>query len=492
MDWQKRVLFLGVVLCSTALMAGSIREERKLYFGAKSTQAEMTYKFFIEFSNSQKPTRDEVKAKIEDQLTHLFGTMATTERGSSNKKYPKAVPLGKHSIRLSTSENYATLKDGTQDVWQSKYGYKGIIAVDEMKDDGSFTVVLPYNPDTIYDASIVETDSQVGYPCTDEHYNSQGDFWYFWNPYQRGCKLKEGGSTIEASEGKDYAVIPAKLGRKANTVETYPEYDRLADENGEITIDILMGMDDTEMNPDPFSTRNVDVNAENFKKVASTLEKSPSLKFTAQEAWTPAETQAYLEKLSGGKVSFEGENMPYVKEFVKENKLAKIRVRLVFGPSGINEANKPFHYFYQNALQNSSIMIYDGHSGLGGHLDLLGIEAVRTQVDGVPFKIHFNKSRYQIFYFNSCSSYTYYNSQYFARKKSTSDKLGTANLEIVTNGLATLFDIMGTANLTLIRAVNSWSKGEKSFSYQELAKEMDSQNLLGINGDEDNQYKPKK
>lgn len=56
-------------------------------------------------------------------------------------------------------------------------------------------------------------------------------------------------------------------------------------------------------------------------------------------------------------------------------------------------------------------MIYNGHSGLGGHLDLKAI------ADLQGFRIAPNKNRYQIYFFNSCTSYTYDNTTYFNRKR---------------------------------------------------------------------------
>ena len=125
-------------------------------------------------------------------------------------------------------------------------------------------------------------------------------------------------------------------------------------------------------------------------------------------------------------------------------------------------------------------MIYDGHSGLGGHLDLADIESTEQ------FKITPDPSRYQIYFFNSCTSYTYFNTDYFARKQTSADPRGTKNLDILANGLATAFDVMHDTNLALLRAIDAWSSGKAKTSYQELAAQIDSENLFGVIGDEDN------
>lgn len=143
-----------------------------------------------------------------------------------------------------------------------------------------------------------------------------------------------------------------------------------------------------------------------------------------------------------------------------------IVVRLFFGATGIDEKSKAFHYHFKDSLKNASVMIYDGHSGLGGHLDL---EAI-AEIEG--FRITPNPNRYQIYFFNSCTSYTYYNTLYFTTKvrpKSNVDSKGTKNLDIMTNGLSTLFEVMHDTNMRLIRAIDLYAARNTWTSYQRLA-----------------------
>ena len=41
---------------------------------------------------------------------------------------------------------------------------------------------------------------------------------------------------------------------------------------------------------------------------------------------------------------------------------------------GFDERSAPFHHFLRQSLAQSSVVIYDGHSGLGSHLDLAAME----------------------------------------------------------------------------------------------------------------------
>jgi hypothetical protein len=171
---------------------------------------------------------------------------------------------------------------------------------------------------------------------------------------------------------------------------------------------------------------------------------------------------------------------------VKKHREVTIEILVFFGPTGIDEESAAFHYYFKDALENSAVMMYDGHSGLGGHLDLAGIESMRG------FRFAPAKNRYQVYFFNSCSSYTYYNDMYFSRKRTQKDEDGTKNLDIMTNGLATYFSTIQDANGALIKAIDTWASSGKWTSYQELAKQIDSDNLFGVNGDEDNPKSPRK
>ena len=246
---------------------------------------------------------------------------------------------------------------------------------------------------------------------------------------------------------------------------SYPEYSRLADENGVIRISVLFGMDDPDKGKNP--DRSADINARNFVGFRRTLLR---MGYRGRELSE--------DEIRG--IAPAGTVVAHVEELVRELPRAKIVIRLFFGPSGIDEESTGFHHFLRDAMENASVFIFDGHSGLGSNLDLPKIEGMNG------FSIRPPKSRYQIYFFNSCSSYTYYNSAFFSRKRSDADPLGTKNLDILANGLATYFSTIGESNMELVKAVDAWAAGRPGKSYQELAAAIDTDNLFGVNGDEDN------
>lgn len=438
----KKVILVSLAtsLVSSAFAGAYIPKgkERKLYVGSNSTEAILEFNGVVEYETARNPQEKTLRNVIEAQLEHIVGPMSLV-------KYT-AVPKGDHAVTdvKVLSKNGNTLSVG--------YHYKGTIVVANGPTT-TYDVYLPNNPKKIYGAAMVGNHN----PCTDEHYQSEGDFWYFWSPDRPGCNLKV---------GKDYSIVKAKIQRFTNSKLSYPEYQNLPDEKGNITIHVLFGMDDPSLERNPLKSS--DINAYNYRAFRNTLLKNG---YKATQ-WTDAQVKSIAKTLDG--------DAPFVETIQK----GKLVYRFFYAPTGIDEDALGFHWFYKDALENASIMMYEGHSGLGGHLDLESIE----ENLGEPIK--FNKKRYQIFFFDSCTSYRYYNSQYFERKVSTQDPKGTKKLDIFTNGLATAFDAMPNASAALAtaleKALDYAQTGNGFVSYQTLAKQIDSDNLFGINGDEDN------
>ncbi|NOT78356.1 MAG: hypothetical protein HOP07_05070 [Bacteriovoracaceae bacterium] len=438
-------LSLVTMLVSTTVMALPIqrKNEKKLYIGSNSTEAKINFNGTVQHISTQTPTITTMKRLIEAQVEHTIGPMSAAQY--------TAVPKGDHVISniKILSKNGSTFEIG--------YVYSGNVVL-ELGPKTTYDIILAINPETIYSSSFVGEVS----PCTDPHYQSEGDFWYFWNPNSPGCKLKK---------DIDYKIVKAKVSRYENTKLTYPEYHNLPDAKGDIHIHVLFGMDDNTKGRNPLTSG--DINAENYRDFRNyLLEKG----YTAKK-WTAAEVSTIAKTLNGAK--------PFVETIKKD----KIVYRFFFAPSAIDEDSLGFHWFYKDALENSAIMIYGGHSGLGGHLDLDSIE------QNLGESIKFNKNKYQIYFFDSCTSYKYYNQMYFDRKISTKDPKGTKKLDIFTNGLSTYFHVMPDSNkaiaIALEKALGYAQTGAGFVSYQSLAKQIDSDNLFGVNGDEDNEA-PKK
>jgi len=321
-------------------------------------------------------------------------------------------------------------------------------------------LILPLQPDKIYKLGMIDGHNY----CTDEHYNTEIDFWYFWDPDKNGCPLNDNNTDVLRFTGT--------LNRLSNTRWTYPEYDQLykRDNNKkELNISVFVGL----MNEDlDFSL--------------------PDRKDEAYKAYNQIqrEVRALGYKLSENKKNFSydiqneqfQDGINNMKVYSKELKTKlgtplKVNIRILITDTSITSPDETFHHYYVNSLQTADIMVYDGHSGLGGNLDLMSLPDV-----------DWNLSKYQLFYFNGCSSYPYFNGSYFSAKN------GTKKLDIITSGLPTYSN---TAGSNVMAFLNNFLKG-KINTYQSILGDIELSNqvngeetyLTGVNGDEDNIFSP--
>lgn len=459
-----------LILCAaSALLFSSCttaKVERQIAFvSKKASEATLTYSWFVEMDSDTKPSVAEAREQVEEQVQHMFGPM---ERSSV-----MAAPKEDHKITVKAA-GIEKIEEGR---WRIQYDYEGTIVL-ENGPRTRYQFVLPVDPDKIYEAAMVGSKN----PCTDEHYQSEGDFWYFWSPAGWGkdefpkCRLRSN-ENGRVEEGEDYELVNARVERLAKDRTTYPEYDRLAVKNV-IDVHLFYGMDEAKGVVDPYKSR--DINADVYRGVAKGLK---AMGFEIRK-WSRDEIDSVVPPASA-------EGAVFVEEAVKEfNGGLKMRVRLFFGHTGIDEESTGFHYFFRDALKNSAVMVYNGHSGLGGHLDLQAI------ADLHGFRIQPNRNRYQIYFFNSCTSYTYYNTTYFNRKRKKGkkgvDPAGTKNLDIMANGLATAFEGMVEVDLAMIGAIDKFATRKTWTSFQRIARDVDTDNLFTVNGDEDNPTSPRR
>ena len=448
--------------CALAIATSFVAQQGFAFVSKRATEAKLKFSHRVEIVSARKPSKEKQEAQVEAQIQHLFGPL---ERGK-----PMAAPKEDHKIKITD----VVKKDEEKNVWEIHYDYKGTAVVETRRGrlNNTLELTLPINPDLIYEQA---QGGKAKNHCTDEHYQDEGDFWYFWGPkpLYPNCPLEE---------NVHYEVVKGDLDRKPVTEKSFPEYHRMADEDGLIQIHAFFGMDETDKSHNPL--RSADINAKAYRDMRESLtsEEKDGLGFEIRKL-EPEEIRKIIPRMAE-------KDMPWVEEASKTYKNGKtIKVRLFFGETGIDEKSKAFHFFLRDALENSAMMIYDGHSGLGGHLDLEAIATARKWD-----KVQLNKKKYQIYFFNSCTSYTYYNALFFqkkaSKKRSKVDPKGTKNLDILANGLATEFDVMHDTSMRLIRAVHNYARANNWTSYQRLAADIDSDNLFTVNGDEDNPEEP--
>lgn len=425
-----------------AARAGVTRSGDRWY-GADSRQARMRFEAYMlykipgEYSGSaenilsDRGQRQAVSELVDLQLQHMYGAF-TMHPGFT--EYP-GIPSGDYKVRLLSSERapggYAKIN----------YSYDDIVVFSAALFTGGgvrINFVLPRDPVTIYGKGFPTPASRKN-RCTDEHYNGEGDFWYFWNPYQDGCPIT----------GRDLVGIETELSPLPMTRGTYPEYSRLYGDNGNgdvLQVSYLVGVDE--------NFQNGDLGKSTFLQAFRGLREA-GFRVTVDE--------------------------PRRKQLVYHGGPKKTHVQMLL----LDPDSGQFAAEAVRAMEKADIFLYDGHSGLGGYLDPGRLE------EDSGMSLELPKDRYQIFVFQGCSTYAYYNSAFFRLKKGPGDPRGTKNLDIMTTGIGADFAVGADVDVAFLKSVTMGERPSWQVIMDRVREaEGDSSALSHVNGDEDNPRAP--
>ncbi len=231
--------------------------------------------------------------------------------------------------------------------------------------------------------------------CTDPHYQTPGDYWYFWNPFQSGCeKLLSPEMTAEVN----LEISPASQADQAAT----PRLDLMRGDNGNgklFRIDLIYGYNEANTPEDEgrmnYESMDVYFEEAGFDRIESVTKTKQKSKIYSKQITLP-----------------NGSTMD-------------VEVRHILVDTAIEAKSKAFAKYFKDSVFDADVIIYSGHSGLGGNLDIAALSEKAGE-------FVFNEKKRQIFMFESCSSYTYYLSPFRSEKKKN-------KIDIITNGLASYF-----------------------------------------------------
>jgi hypothetical protein len=448
------------------------------YYGRNSTEAKLEYTGYVDWvspfqtvtlkqlQNERSPVYRAAKAHVEAQFQHLMGSF---QSASFLDQFPFQGVLGESaSLRFFRPELLFVPENASSDAptWRLHYTYRGKVVFDKRafrsQSERTLPIVLPRDPEAIYALGVRGGVNR----CTDSHYNSESDFWYFWDPKMPGCPLAQ--STAEV------LTFSGSLRELPNTKRTYPEYDRLYGDNRNgrtLRASVFLGyIDDL---PNLRVPRRRDDGYGALRNVENELK---DLGFELAE-----KQDAFRIRSDGSQMAGINFRRIYTKEVerLSGNRGAgqSVEVELLLADTSIASRDSTFHHYLVPALRQSDMLVYDGHSGLGGNLDLEQIRGERL-----------DPAKYQIFYFNGCSSYPYFKQMFIDAKG------GTQSLEVITSGLPTLTDTAGPNVIAFLRPLLEG----RTWSYQRLLAALENSNgengtyLTGVSGDEDNQYEPKR
>lgn len=424
------IYFLSLLLFLLTFQQASAYDKSLLeYYGADHTEAEINITGYVVSEQNSPPTKAQVDPLIRLQMRYALGLMRSREHRAA-ALYPKWT----FSI-LETKKTAAG--------YTVKYNLKtkGVFATGTT----GYTFTIPYNPKKIF----IQSQNK----CMNKTAQAE-NFWYHWEPLIIGCPLKE---------NTDYFNYTTVITPLANTSVTYPEYNKLLDASKTIKITMFFGFEHygfQNWTPDGGE----DWGIKGYKKQTDFLKR---LGFS-ELIWN----QQQISALYKTKDRF----TPYVTEFNLAGQTANIRIRLILADTGFNYNSTAFHTIFKEAVAKESVIIYNGHSGIGHNLDLSAIEKHRG------IKLTFNPN-YQILFLGSCVPYSYYTDMFFSRKKTSADPRGSLNLDILSYGKESVF--ANNEDQALTRALVKYAQQGEKQSYQFIIKSSPNY-FFGVNGDEDN------
>lgn len=322
--------------------------------------------------------------------------------------------------------------------------------------------------------------------CTNTHYNSFSDYWYFFDPYKKNCRQW----LSQEKRSIDLDLIIRQPSQYEKSQETYPEYNKLYKDNL-VSAFIVIGYDGSptwlstngsspnkdeivgtfEREKEKFSK---DAGMETYKKVIKQL-KDQGFETTFEQEWF---AQKYINYIN--------DKLPGFNHFMileRKNETLRGVVAVMLADTSVTTPDLTFAIYWKMAIENYEIINYAGHSGLGSNLD---IRAVNYNLwMGAETPINFKQTPYQIYFFNGCSTYAYYNKMYFRAKG------GTEYMESITTGLPSYFGDGVTNTITFVSPFLSFVRP----SYTKILEVLESTNvtngpaLLFVNGDSDNPLK---
>ncbi len=160
-----RFVILISLLLSTQSFAGVLSPSSK----------EVRFSYQAEFQTSQ---AGDAVSLSDSHAQHLFGYFQSPTVTSQFRIDAQTLGMGAPKMPMM----YQILSDRrSKGVRTISYKVNGLLLVNKLAavdliQQKEWHISLPYDLDNFYAEK-----------CTDEHYNTVGDFWYFYDPYRKGC-----------------------------------------------------------------------------------------------------------------------------------------------------------------------------------------------------------------------------------------------------------------------------------------------------------------
>lgn len=409
---------------------------------------EIEYKFEVTFKSRHESalTKTEAKAEAEFHSAHVdglfhskeypekFGVSTELTEGFGGSKYPSVIEVS--SVLAQDGHVWITYT-ATAHAMVLKKVVKGWIG---NSDSGTVQLPMPTDLTLIYNDNLDGYSNRKWEKCTDEHYTTAGDFYYFYDPFR--C--------LELGKAPVGEMVTFKIKRLAQGSKTakVPKAELRGDNgNGRLqTFYFAYGFDEIEPGAGADAIKK-DYGWAQFAGLTELLEGQgfSRMESTSDLATALGSDGAKLNTLTPV-VMDNPTQRRFFNTFVKKDGEVTYVVRAGLFPTENWETREPlvsFPKFWKEAWENGDFIYYGGHSGMGHHLSLdVMLQNLSTHdMDGIEFK----RGKTQVVFFDSCSSYAHFQDMYQSRKK--------AGLYAISYGVVSLFHLAPAAVETMINVL---------------------------------------
>ena len=332
-------------------------------------------------------------------MQHLFGFLHSPALVEGYKINSETPGIGAPRLPVILQITQDQKKSGARKITYKTSGtlllHKKVAA--EILPVGAWEITMPANLDKFYDEN-----------CTDEHYNSIDDFWYFYDPFLEDCEY-----LAEAPLANKVVVKVAAM--KNIAADASAAFDEIRADNGNgelLQITTINGFSEDSKNP-------ADDGRLSFEEVNIWLRKS---------GFTETVVASYANRPV---LQFE-KNLKK-----KDGSVVAVRITRLLAETAIAKKNVTFAKFFKAAIKDADVIIYAGHSGLGGNLDIPSLEDKVGTLEFIPGKR-------QLIFLDGCSTYSYYLSMF-------ADRAPKNQLSILTNGLVSYFTYEPFTHIALMK-----------------------------------------
>lgn len=392
------------------------------------------------------PSNPQIEASIQEVIPFLFGPLTDRQIASPQRKQ-----------KISALREEARLENGVVVV---PYTYEGVWLIRKSALRNEIELPIPF--------SLNGLRTKRWLNCTDSARDHQtwSFFWYFWDPSRSGCDHRL---------DQQYQEVSVQIGEETpQTVSSFPEYERMFRvKDGKKVLSMTFGFGYVEDNekPDPF--HDPDAGMIEFQKFYAAVKTVLESKGFVEEPISASDYDIWDQTHMGSR-------------FVGTIEGVEHRVSIV-AAANVDQMNL---FAKSYATDHEGFFGWFGHSRVGSGFDAERFQLIMRQDPG-QYSV---SSDYQLVYWAGCNSYSYYTLPFFemkARLSPLQDPQGTRNLDLISNGLPSLFAFNAMNAQVLFEALMNW---QKPTSYQKIVDRLESNGsrwnipvLVNVLGDEDNQ-----